>query len=319
MNRKYKFLLTGLLFSFLFFPFFQTSHAGFFDWFNWFGWFKNSESQSAPSDNLSVKQYTLLISKTGSGSLTSDDGKINCGNEDSCGKIYTYAVGSKVILTALPNSGYVLDKWNGCDSSSGNKCEITINKSRTVTLKFVQKAKGFSNVPQKSSSSGKSSSGKTSASSSKTFSSKSSHISQPSSSKNNSLASKSSSSSIRFSSSNSNTANSNEIDKNTFVISDDGTLIRTGCIQTETGCKDDNDTVDKEKTIKKFFQEHPGFEKIYDFVMLVTTFKTGSNIGEFSSTKKVINGTGDSTHDVNITGLNHLIPRSSAAGSARVV
>ena len=172
MNKKYKFLLTGLLFSFLFFPFFQTSQAGFFDWFKWFGWFKNSESQSTPLDNLAVKQYTLLISKVGSGSLTSDDGKINCGNEDSCGKIYTYAAGSKVTLTALPNSGYVLGKWNDCDSSSGNKCEITINKSRTVTLKFVQKAKGFSNVPQKSSSSGKLSSSKSSAVSSKTASSK---------------------------------------------------------------------------------------------------------------------------------------------------
>ena len=155
MDSKYKFLLTGLLFSFLFFPFFQTSHA-FFDWFDWFGWFKNGESQSAPTDNLSVKQHTLLISKIGSGSLTSDDGKINCGNEDICEKIYTYAAGSKVTLTALPNSGYVLDKWNDCDSSSGNKCEITVNKSQTMTVKFIQKAKGFSNVSQKKFSAGKS-------------------------------------------------------------------------------------------------------------------------------------------------------------------
>lgn len=249
MNKKHKFLLVGLLSFFFFFSFFQTSHAGFFDWFKLFDWFKKSNTQSAPLDNPAVKQYTLLISKIGSGSLTSDDGKINCGNNDGCGKIYTYPAGSKVVLIGKPDSEYVLDKWEGCDSTNSGKCEITINKSKTVVAKFILKASGLTNAPQK-----RYSSSKFSAASSKTYSSKvfsSVSPSKNSSSKSNSQSSSSSSYSREY--------------KNNFYI------IKGEDIETSTF----NDDI--RAISKKFYREHPDN---YDFLVIISGFLVSKDNGQ---------------------------------------
>lgn len=85
-----------------------------------------------------------------------------------------------------------------------------------------------------------------------------------------------------------------------FVIQDDGTLVRSGYVESDIGLIDTDGEVDKEKTIKKFFQDHPDAMNIYDFIILATTFKPGDNLGQFTSLKNEIKGTGDFREDINL-------------------
>jgi hypothetical protein len=78
--------------------------------------------------------YTLSVSKvgTGSGTVTSGDGFINCGSVCS----FTYDSGTRVTLTATPAQGSLFAGWSGCDSTQGNSCVVTVNSGRTVTATF---------------------------------------------------------------------------------------------------------------------------------------------------------------------------------------
>ena len=87
---------------------------------------------------------------------------------------------------------------------------------------------------------------------------------------------------------------------NIFIVQDDGTLINSGYVESDRGLIDVSGSVIKEKVIKKFFQDHPDAKNAYDFIILATTFKPGDNIGQFTSVKNVIQGTGDSHEDINL-------------------
>ena len=78
--------------------------------------------------------YLLSVSKSGSGSgtVTSDDGHINCGATCS----YSYLGGTSVTLTAKPVQGSALAGWNGCDQVQGYVCVVTMNSARNVTATF---------------------------------------------------------------------------------------------------------------------------------------------------------------------------------------
>lgn len=170
----------GFLSIFFFFSFFQASQAGFFDWF------RKNGLQEAATVVSKTKQYTLSVSKSGSGIVTSDDGKINCGKQCKV----SYPANSKIILKAKAGNNYKFERWNGCDKVSDGKCQTTLNKSKTIVAKFASK-RASSSSSQKSSSS-----------------SKSSQFSSISKSNSNSSASKSSLSSLGSSSSGSSDINS---------------------------------------------------------------------------------------------------------------
>lgn len=78
----------------------------------------------------------LLASKkgTGSGTVTSGDDDINCGNTCS----YNYAPGTPVTLTATPAQGSMFTRFSGCDSTQGNSCTLVMNGPRTVTVTFTK-------------------------------------------------------------------------------------------------------------------------------------------------------------------------------------
>ena len=78
--------------------------------------------------------YTLTVNKTGTGTGTvaSDTGGINCGVTCSS----PYAPDTVVTLTATPDSGSGFSGWNGCDTSSGNTCTVTMAASKIVSAAF---------------------------------------------------------------------------------------------------------------------------------------------------------------------------------------
>src|SRR5207237_1327713 len=80
------------------------------------------------------QRFTLTVSKggTGSGTVTSSDGGINCGA--TCAA--PYDSGTMVTLTASANGGSTFGGWSGCDTVSGTTCTVTMNASRSVTATF---------------------------------------------------------------------------------------------------------------------------------------------------------------------------------------
>ena len=88
---------------------------------------------------------------------------------------------------------------------------------------------------------------------------------------------------------------------NVFIVQDDGTLISSGYVESDRGLIDVSGSVNKEKVIKKFLQDHPDAKNMYDFIIFATTFKPGDNIGQFTPVKNDIRGTSDSNEDINLT------------------
>ncbi len=76
---------------------------------------------------------TLSVTKTGSGTVISGDGAINCGSVCSAG----YFSGSVVTLTATPAPGWAFTNWNGCDTIVGNTCTVKMALARNVTATFT--------------------------------------------------------------------------------------------------------------------------------------------------------------------------------------
>src|SRR3972149_5895759 len=90
-------------------------------------------SQDVPINNvLAITTYTLSVSKTGTGSgtVTSSPGGINCGSD--CSEPYSY--GTPVTLTAAADAGSVFAGWSGDpDCSDG---VVTVDSAKGCTATF---------------------------------------------------------------------------------------------------------------------------------------------------------------------------------------
>nr|WP_242470463.1 hypothetical protein [Thiococcus pfennigii] len=73
----------------------------------------------------------LMVEKTGSGTVTSDDGGIDCGND--CSESYVYR--ALVELSAEPDSGWVFDGWSGACSGTGS-CSVEMTTAKTAIANF---------------------------------------------------------------------------------------------------------------------------------------------------------------------------------------
>jgi hypothetical protein len=89
-----------------------------------------------PPETVALTVAVVPTGGTGApagGSVRSGDGEIDC--PTACSS--TPATGSTITLTASPNDGYALERWEGCDSESESMCEVTLDEPRTVTAVFA--------------------------------------------------------------------------------------------------------------------------------------------------------------------------------------
>jgi len=87
------------------------------------------------SDNSPIAQfgYQLSVATTGgTGTVTSSDGKINCGSNCTAKELH----GTAVTLTATPADGFDFASWGSCPSPSANKCTVTMNSNANITATF---------------------------------------------------------------------------------------------------------------------------------------------------------------------------------------
>ena len=80
----------------------------------------------------SAVNYSLDVSVTGSGSVTSNPPGISCGAD--CSELYTES--ASVMLTATPAIGYQFSGWSGACSGAG-ACTVAMNAAATVGATFT--------------------------------------------------------------------------------------------------------------------------------------------------------------------------------------
>lgn len=85
-----------------------------------------------PMNPSTAVTLDVTIPDTSPGAVTSDPGGINCGA--SC--TYSYSVGSSVVLTAVPATGYELESWSGECTGTSNTCTVTLAASASTTATF---------------------------------------------------------------------------------------------------------------------------------------------------------------------------------------
>jgi hypothetical protein len=75
--------------------------------------------------------YTLSVSVSGNGTVTSSPDGINCGSVCTM----NYSSGTSVMLTATPAGGATFNNWGGACSGNGS-CLVTMNSLESVTAMF---------------------------------------------------------------------------------------------------------------------------------------------------------------------------------------
>ena len=88
-----------------------------------------------PGENYTatLNTFALSVSKTGSGTITSDPAGINCGT--TCSADYDY--GTPVTLSAAPVTGWTFTGWGGACAGTGT-CAVTMDAAKSVGATFVQ-------------------------------------------------------------------------------------------------------------------------------------------------------------------------------------
>ena len=80
-----------------------------------------------------LPRYSLTVTKSSGGSVTSSDGIINCGNTCSA----NYAQGSSVTLQAVPDSSsWRFSGWSGGGCSGSGQCSTIINSTTIINATF---------------------------------------------------------------------------------------------------------------------------------------------------------------------------------------
>lgn len=96
----------------------------------------NTRSIRVDSALTAVGSASLTVTRQGSGTgtVTSNDGKINCGS--TCSASYASAV--SVTLTASAGPGATFKQWGGACGGTGTTCVLNVNANLSVTATFSQ-------------------------------------------------------------------------------------------------------------------------------------------------------------------------------------
>ncbi len=91
-------------------------------------------TDQAVSANYSANAttYTLTVSNSGNGTVTSSPAGIDCGSDCS----ETYTAGANITLSATPAPGYRFDGWSGAGCSGTGSCVFDLNADTTVSASF---------------------------------------------------------------------------------------------------------------------------------------------------------------------------------------
>ncbi len=92
-----------------------------------------SAAKSVKATFTAIPKYTLKVTKSGTGTVTSTPGGIACGADCS----EPYLSGTAVSLTASPASGYAFSGWSGCTTASGATCAVTMSAAKSVKATFT--------------------------------------------------------------------------------------------------------------------------------------------------------------------------------------
>lgn len=93
-----------------------------------------ARSVNARFKQNSTNYYSLSVTKSGSGTVTSTPAGINCGSACSA----SYASGTSVQLTASAASGYSFSGWSGACSGTAVSCTTSMTAARSVGASFRQ-------------------------------------------------------------------------------------------------------------------------------------------------------------------------------------
>ncbi len=83
--------------------------------------------------NLASFALTVSRTGTGSGTVTSTPGGINCGSDCS----ESYASGTVVTLTARADAASIFGGWSGATCTGTGTCDVTVNQITAVTATFA--------------------------------------------------------------------------------------------------------------------------------------------------------------------------------------
>ncbi|MBI3897220.1 MAG: hypothetical protein HY308_02870 [Gammaproteobacteria bacterium] len=92
----------------------------------------SADTPSNPTSPDPAPTYVLSVSKSGSGTVTSDLAGIACGSDCS----ESYASDATVTLTAAAATDFVFSGWSGDCSGSVGTCVVTMGAARNVTATF---------------------------------------------------------------------------------------------------------------------------------------------------------------------------------------
>ncbi|MCP3995894.1 MAG: hypothetical protein GY722_12645, partial [bacterium] len=91
------------------------------------------DADKSVTADFHLLENALTVTKTGSGTVTSDDHGIGCGND--CGQFYPY--GSPVRLTPVASPGWVFGGWSG-DCAGTGFCDLTMDSAKSVEAGFAR-------------------------------------------------------------------------------------------------------------------------------------------------------------------------------------
>jgi hypothetical protein len=82
--------------------------------------------------DISDTYQTLTITKSGTGTVTSDPNGIDCGSTCS----YQFLFGTSVTLTATPDSSSIFSGWSGDTVGTNTTTTVIMNSNKSVTATF---------------------------------------------------------------------------------------------------------------------------------------------------------------------------------------